>query len=379
MIRIPMRVAAAAFAVAAAADAAAFGIAPIAEEQEGPPSGLVRRIQAAVARAEADTAAVFGRLFQSSVHEEITHAAYGCTDSPSDCDNAVAAGTGEGAPRSVIQGVQWNDNPPFKLQSGWPLLGPACFKNLIQLPNAFPECWGAIFGVGAQSSALARRTTVAYGPRSLILLRSHFGDLQFLHAMAARDGEPAHETRDNILAWASFAWQVGRGDITPDTVLSSPRAGTAARLFPGAGMDVTSLFTLGSEPHSARRVQDMAFGSLLHVVEDSFSAAHVEREPPVEVDGGWAPGCIDEFHSYGHQDHNAHANADTHAALSAGHRKDAVVGVLRQLKAARRTLQWGDAQPIVAAAFRICPGHEDQQAGAGRDYALPQLNPQTPD
>ncbi len=242
------RVGAGVLALVAAANAAAFGIAPIPESQDAPATHLVQRIQAAVARAEGEAALFFGRLFQSSVHEEITHAAYGCTATPSDCDRAVAAGSSEGAARQVIQGVEWNDNPPFRLESGWPALGSSCFGTLIQLPDAFPECWGAIFGFGAQSSALKPARQVAYGPGSLILLRSHFGDLQFLHAMATRDGETAHETRDKVIAWGSFVVAVARGDIAPDAVLSTPAAGAASQFFPAGGMDVKTLFTLGSRP-----------------------------------------------------------------------------------------------------------------------------------
>ncbi len=105
----------------------------------------------------------------------------------------------------------------------------------------------------------------------------------------------------------------------------------------------------------------------------------MEREPAADIDGAWAPGCIREFHSYAHQDHNEHANADTHAALAAGHTREAVVGVVRQLKEARGTRDWDRMRTVLLAAFVICEGQEDQEAGAGRDYALPEINPATPE
>jgi hypothetical protein len=40
-----------------------------------------------------------------------------------------------------------------------------------------------------------------------LLHRSHFGDLQFMHAMATKDGEPAETTRRKILMWAEFSWR----------------------------------------------------------------------------------------------------------------------------------------------------------------------------
>lgn len=380
VLRHVLRALAGGLALCAAAEAGAFGIAPIPEAQAMSGDSLIRRVQRAVAKGEATAANWLRQRFRVSVHEEITHAAYGCTLSPTECDRSVAAGAREGAPLTVIQGVEWNDNPPFKLQSGWPMLGPACFRTLIQLPNSFPECWGAIFGAGAQWSALMPATQVAYGPGSLILLRSHFGDLQFLHAMASRDGETAQETRDRIIGWAGFVYQVADGHIPPQTILSSAKAGAAANFFPGSGMDVRTLFTLGSKPHSSRRVRDMAFGSLLHVVEDSFSAAHAEREPPTESAGMWVPGCIQEFHSYAHQDHSEHALADTHDALTAGHTDDAVVQVVRRLKEMRGRQDWRAVRTFLQdEVFAICSGYELQAAGPGDAYKLPPPNPETPE
>ena len=37
-----------------------------------------------------------------------------------------------------------------------------------------------------------------------LLVRSHFGDMQFLHAMAPRDKQDAISVRENIIVWAEF-------------------------------------------------------------------------------------------------------------------------------------------------------------------------------
>lgn len=55
-----------------------------------------------------------------------------------------------------------------------------------------------------------------FGPGEYLLYRSHFGDLQFFHSMAAYDGETAEETRRRMKMWAKFLWGVGTKNILVD-------------------------------------------------------------------------------------------------------------------------------------------------------------------
>jgi hypothetical protein len=70
--------------------------------------------------------------------------------------------------------------------------------------------------------------------------------------------------RDNIMLWGEFTWKVSNGDYAPDIALD-------AITIPKFGK-----FALGS-PALKNWIADVAFGSLLHAIEDSFARGHVER------------------------------------------------------------------------------------------------------
>lgn len=52
-----------------------------------------------------------------------------------------------------------------------------------------------------------------------LLQRFHFGDLQFLHAVASRDGETAGQTQQSVMMWEEFTWKVAIGTYVLDTKL----------------------------------------------------------------------------------------------------------------------------------------------------------------
>lgn len=327
-----LRGAVACLAAAATVNCAAFGIGPSAEDLAT--RDFADRIRQWAGRELGQVVQTYERLFHTTVHEELTQEAYGCTDSVADCMKKPA-GT-PAAAAWLMQGVEWNDNPPFQLKA-WTGMKLGCFNAVIQLPNSLPDCWIGIMGLHTQISYGVPHKW--YGPGAPILLRSHFGDLQFLHSMAAVDGEPAEDTRKKIMQWAEFAYRVSAGDIRTGSRIASERdVGSVAAFFPKFGMDVGSLFIQGTKPNTPERVKEIAFGSLLHMVEDSFSRAHVDREHPRQVDGKWVPGAIRSFHSYAHQHHDKHSGADTQEALDKDeHTRQAVVQVVRDLKDARAT------------------------------------------
>ncbi|RYO30899.1 hypothetical protein AA0113_g5971 [Alternaria arborescens] len=49
-------------------------------------------------------------------------------------------------------------------------------------------------------------------PRQTITGRSHFGDLQFLHAMAAQEREEPQETKEKIMMWLEIMYKLSVGD-----------------------------------------------------------------------------------------------------------------------------------------------------------------------
>lgn len=142
---------------------------------------------------------------------------------------------------------------------------------------------------------------------------SHFGRLQFMHAMAGPDDKSAQDTYDRIIEWARFSYRVASGEqdldanycATFDDPALSPALRSAFQLqgrsfckkrprflFLGSypAWTVRTLFTLTCpnplqskvcwEDGSARgdeKARLAATGALLHLVQDSFSQAHAER------------------------------------------------------------------------------------------------------
>lgn len=304
----------------------------------------------------------YENLFRTAVHEVITRAAYRCQNGTADecltaeVQNSMKDGKLQNvssAPETqfLIEGVEWNDNPPFRIKSWGPIKDFGCFGPVIQLPNAFPDCWLSLMASVTQVSSFA--SPQAYKAGSPILLRSHFGDLQFLHSMATTDGESAARTLGNIVSWATFAYKVSTGEIPTGTIVSNEQVmGDAAKLFPKYGMDVGTLFIQGTEPDTPDRVRDIAFGSILHMVEDSLSAAHVDRDPPMFANGQWQPSAIHEFHSYAHQNPEKHSGADTlSAATGDEHRGEAAVDAVRLLRQAREKARKAPGQDNGLAVF----------------------------
>jgi hypothetical protein len=211
-------------------------------------------------------AQAFVERFMSGVHERITERAY------------LRAGITE-VPRDVIFGVRWNDNPPSIPSE---LRGPMrrCNGRQIRLEGGL-SCWGPIMAFDALSGA-----TFDLRRNSLAPSRSHFGDMQFLHAMAGKEKDSPEITRRQILHWAEFAYGVATGRVKPgDNVFGLKDTGLA--LSPGTRTWISALYDSPTKRKWAVRdifapgqvnLRLMAFGSLLHVIEDSYAPGHVVRD-----------------------------------------------------------------------------------------------------
>jgi hypothetical protein len=265
-------------AVAAPHDAAAFKLQAIGVAEKSPIGHASRQAQG------------FLSLFNSDVHERITRQAY--------------AKAGVPLSDEVIAGVRWNDNPPA-MRLG-PLSGSCdmrCWTSMLRLDRTALEILGR------------REQTIP-------TLRSHFGDMQFLHAMAVRSGESALDTREKALRWAEFSYRVARGEIEGRANVYGLRD-AASTMDPATRDWVSALFRAPDK--KLWRVQDVflpksgelrlvAFGTLLHLVEDSYSASHVRRvSQRVQANGCPSYDAADpivEFRTYVGQDTEKHAVCD---------------------------------------------------------------------
>lgn len=305
-------------------------------------------------------------IIGDSVHEEITNRTLGCEGDKDVC----------GAPEFdpdfayYLAGIRWNDDPPFRFSSNSGNFSGCTAGQTVRLVTQ-PQCWANTFKDG---EARAGKGANLDGSNATILARSHFGDLQFLHAMASADQEAATTTQAKILAWSEFTWRLGLGEYDLETqVAGVPVAGFDTLFAKNRDWRVQDLFALGN-PHirTPEAMSKVAFGSLLHMVQDSFAGGHAERRPTLsgrQCDKAPAfaqPGKIVEFHSYSNQHSGKHGGADSRNAFSAhwSSGRPTVVDIGRELAGLhKRKAPWSEVQPYIECIFALDSAAASASAG----------------
>jgi len=239
----------------------------------------------------------------------------------------------------LIRGVWWNDDPEQLLNS-------------VNYPR---------FAVNMARAERDARTPGEINAVSRMQYRSHYGDLQFLHAMATADGEPAAETRRKMLDWMEFAYAVASGRLETALTLGAIDMATPREFFAGqAHWTVVKLFnpreSLGEDV-----LPDHALGSMLHVIEDSFAAGHTGRNANA------APFCpfgtVVQFRAYQSEDSDKHADADAHEALMVADPRLVAV-VARMIELQRAGADWdAEVRPFLEQVF--CLDEASEPAGPG--------------
>lgn len=301
--------------------------------------------------------------FTEPVHEEITNRIYRCEG-----DREVCAGDrATTAPAAVLAGVRWNDDPPFRMAANQSS-GSRCKRSETIRFETQPICWATLFEDANRRAA----RNESFGAGDAILYRTHFGDLQFLHAMASRDGEAASETQAKLMGWFEFSWRASMGEFTLDTRLKDVQIPVVQAAFGHSEWRLLDLYTQGAGGGLRRELKDVAFGSLLHALEDSYAAGHVDREESSGTSrclagsiGFAAPGVIREFHAYNHQDHSLHGEADSREAFMRRFQEPGnVVEVGRGLVDARNAgMKWEEVSPLFSCVVAI--QRSDAPAGPG--------------
>lgn len=301
-IRSPWMPAIVAVAFLLCQSAAAFQSNP----NESPKDSRLASMAGLQARVSHEASDRFLFLFRAPCHEAITQAAFGC-----DKEELIDCAKKNHASPAMVWGARWNDDPPFRMTAG---PSDCKFDQTIRA-NIQPSCWYALFK-DAEKKAAAGAT---FGPGYAMLYRVHFGDLQFLHAMASQDGEAAAATRASIMMWAEFAWGLATETLSRTSRLKDLGVPELGTYFPG-DQSATILFSLGYPGFQNSKIAEVALGSLLHMVQDSFSRSHVTRAESLGAEceampGVLQPGAIRQFHSYARQNHTAHNSADDSQAL----------------------------------------------------------------
>lgn len=131
-----------------------------------------------------------------------------------------------------------------------------------------------------------------YRKASNLNYSSHYHDKQFLHSMASSgfsrsdsELESASLTTHKIVTWAEFAFRVAEGSVLAKTpllevapFLETNRRRTFLLVFSGQSKSMTvGEFFAGTTDFDPQHVRQLAMGALMHTIQDSFSASHVQR------------------------------------------------------------------------------------------------------
>ena len=230
------------------------------------------------------------------VHETMTMLAYDCHARPHEC-----TGSPEQFDRIrdgkrlafLVTGVEWNDDPSLML------LGD--MADIVKWRKWMLDAEDKAKCRGRYAPAPCAGVAVSDD----LLYRSHYGDLQFLHAMASSETEPADETRRKMLVWAKFSYEVGVGKIDPTTTLD--KLPEVDALIQRPGWNVHYLFARNA--NSKASIRKIAIGSLLHLIQDSYSDAHTARVNGCEA-LSHDKGPILSFRLYTLQNPEEHKEAD---------------------------------------------------------------------
>jgi hypothetical protein len=204
------------------------------------------------------------------------------------------------------------------------------FRGMIW--NDDPECLlfekstddNRLFGIGADWYQKFK-----LGDAKCMTQRSHFGDLQFLHAMGAADNEMPHTTRDRMLQWMGVMYKLACGNqgVSEDQHL---REHFDESMFnrttdPSGGTTLRDLILADRPEYRDSNIPLRALGICMHMIQDSYAMGHVQRRLLNRWDferrdedgylifrpGTWAQwGPIVSFHTYGTQDEDRHSFYD---------------------------------------------------------------------
>lgn len=308
----------------------------------------------------------FWEQITEPVHEDITDAAVRCADEHPTADPAAPtplcapediapSRSGRGNKYdAVIRGVWWPDDPNQRLYSIHAGTWLAWMNDAQTIAKKGHNWLG-------RSTAINATYKMHY--------RSHYGDLQFLHAMASADGQPAADIQRDVSDWIAFIYRVATGTIDAETTLAEVPMPIVARYFTRqSGWTVNHLFapnyTLGRAT-----IPDVALGATLHAIEDSFSAAHTDRT--AEASKRCPNGRIREFHAYIDQSPSRHGQADVRSAWRSGANQGALLNPVemgaRMILFVRQKADWDRTVAPYLRSTMFCVD-DDARPASGGDF-----------
>jgi hypothetical protein len=210
---------------------------------------------------------------------------------------------------ALILGTWWNDDPLMYLWGS----GGDFRHGLDELRALFREIDDDYQG-GVSECWIPKAQHLAWN--------SHFGSLQYLHFMtngAEKNAEyRLDKTLEKSLSWIKFAYSVATRTTPADAPLTAeteaglglPSIAQNYCLRKPSNAKIRTLFARpsGDDALRDRRTPDVALGTILHIIQDSFSPAHTCRVD--RMVNGERVAVLKEVFNYNEQDHDVHARHD---------------------------------------------------------------------
>jgi len=236
----------------------------------------------------------------SPAHERMARLSFTCAklvDEGQQCsvDEKMIRSTLGSSEGTILWGVRWNDDP----------------NNFFRDDRIAVKMEWLFWLTEAQWIGVKRIDPLEY--------RSHYGDLQFLHAMGSK-GATAVQTQQDVVSWFHFAYDVATGEIQPGSTLGSlATTYDFPKRFSGTSKErwtVKMLFTnigdlknYGEAKATDAEIAVIAAGAMLHTIQDSFSKSHTDRWDENPTDGS-PPYSIKAWLDYSKQNPNCHKPED---------------------------------------------------------------------
>jgi len=207
------------------------------------------------------------QAFGDPVHENMTLAALivaGILPSDTAWDKVVGRWSkfvGQPDVFEFIRGVIWNDDP-------------ACALFNEDENNNGNYAWGLDFGYSFASHYFWNLFA------DQIITRSHFGDLQFLHSMGSKPGEPPHETKEKIMLWLETMYKLacgGQGVEAHQRIDSRLGSYFNDNTVPKGSDSFKDLLLGKTRKYQNVIIERRALGSCFHVIQDSYAVGHCQR------------------------------------------------------------------------------------------------------
>jgi hypothetical protein len=291
------------------------------------------------------------------VHEVMTRQSLSCEGNGREvCLRLIAQSV---YPDDVLDGVRWNDFPAQYLTHN---STDFCKGKVLRVENnAHLPCFGGLL-LRAMASSFEDGDAPDFDKPWAG--RGHFLDLQFLHAMAPA-GQSAERTKTLIKRWAQFAYLVSLGKVSAEADVTKLGVPGMNEFFPPGARRVKDLM----DYRSGTRMQGIALGQILHIVQDSFARCHAERD---------SKGAIIRFHTYVGQDsdeHRKHDESETDIAALLERPLNPVAFGRRLLELRAERADWGKVSELLDEYFvlvnesaratpgQLCEGRNTEHVG----------------